>query len=232
MANSKCPLPNEGICLFYSHHDASQPAELKQTVQTSSRSHPTAPAVPLVLYVTGGLHPGRNLGAPHDPGWYLDCLDRYLSGRRIHGCRNRDSGYGPTFRAEDNESQPFAVQIKQVIEPQGFDISTAAPVSCLEPLPVSSNPSTTMVSTSAIRDWQWPGPENFLCSSNPALLQRDAISAALDSELLWWAKPLDETSLDKMLRNSLCLAVYHMQQTESRDGEGERGRRIPCVVPR
>jgi hypothetical protein len=75
--------------------------------------------------------------------------------------------------------------------------------------------------TSDIRDWQWSGPENYLCSSNPAYLQHDAVNAALGSEMLWWAKSLEENTLKKMLANSLCLAVYHIEPASGGTSGGE-----------
>ncbi|CAK7566673.1 MAG: hypothetical protein SEPTF4163_004624 [Sporothrix epigloea] len=69
-----------------------------------------------------------------------------------------------------------------------------------------------------------PGPakegeqkEHFLCSSDPALVQLDALHDAISSELLWWAKPMSRTQLIAMVNNSVCLGVYRV------DNSGEDG---------
>jgi len=87
-----------------------------------------------------------------------------------------------------------------------------------------------MVSETDIRDWHWPGSESYLCSTNPAYLQHDAINAALGSDMLWWARSLDKGSLEKMLANSLCLAVYHLQPPEGSASEGECAQQTLCIT--
>ena len=54
-------------------------------------------------------------------------------------------------------------------------------------------------------DWY---KDNFVISTNKSLLQPEAINAALDSDLLWWAKALPENQLQTMLDNTLCFGLY------------------------
>ncbi|EPE08472.1 gnat family n-acetyltransferase [Ophiostoma piceae UAMH 11346] len=51
--------------------------------------------------------------------------------------------------------------------------------------------------------------EEFICSTDPALLQLDALSDALASELLWWAQPLDAETLQILVQSSVCIGLYH-----------------------
>lgn len=72
-----------------------------------------------------------------------------------------------------------------------------------------------MATSEESREWYRHGDGVYLCSTNPSYLQPAAINAALSSELLWWAKGLDEPSLTKMLNNCLCLGLYHIQAGSS-----------------
>ncbi|KAL1891696.1 hypothetical protein Sste5346_007445 [Sporothrix stenoceras] len=57
--------------------------------------------------------------------------------------------------------------------------------------------------------------EYFLCSSDPALIDLDALHDAMSSDLLWWCKPLSRPQLVAMVNNSVCLAVYRTEAPES-----------------
>lgn len=57
--------------------------------------------------------------------------------------------------------------------------------------------------------------DDYLISTDRSLLQLDAINDAFDSELLWWAKRVDEGVLRRMIDNSLCLGVYKLPQSTS-----------------
>jgi hypothetical protein len=50
--------------------------------------------------------------------------------------------------------------------------------------------------------------DNFIVSTDKSLLQPAAINAAFDSDLLWWAKPLPDEQLKKMIDNTLCFGLY------------------------
>ncbi len=77
------------------------------------------------------------------------------------------------------------------------------------------------------RDWRWPGPEPYLCSTNPAYLQLDAIQAALGSDMLWWASALDSTSLKSMVDHSLCLGIYAVRPAPPSGATGQSVWRLP-----
>ncbi|KAF4932338.1 hypothetical protein CGCF413_v002182 [Colletotrichum fructicola] len=57
--------------------------------------------------------------------------------------------------------------------------------------------------------------DDYLISTDRSLLQLDAINDAFDSELLWWAKRVDEGVLRRMIDNSLCLGVYKLPHSTS-----------------
>jgi hypothetical protein len=55
------------------------------------------------------------------------------------------------------------------------------------------------------RNWH---RDNYLVSSDPALIQVDAVNAALDSSMMWWARSLPRDQMQKALQNSFCLGLY------------------------
>ncbi|CAK7272789.1 hypothetical protein SEPCBS57363_005325 [Sporothrix epigloea] len=63
--------------------------------------------------------------------------------------------------------------------------------------------------------------EHFLCSSDPALVQLDALHDAISSDLLWWAKPMSRPQLIAMVNNSVCLGVYRVANPGD-DGSAEK----------
>ncbi|KAI1776991.1 hypothetical protein F4818DRAFT_332587 [Hypoxylon cercidicola] len=62
-----------------------------------------------------------------------------------------------------------------------------------------------MVLETTARNWY---RDEFLVSTEPLLIQVDAVNAALSSDLMWWAQGLPRDELKKALHNSLCLALY------------------------
>lgn len=50
--------------------------------------------------------------------------------------------------------------------------------------------------------------DEYLVSTEPLLIQVDAVNAALSSDLMWWAQGLPRDDMKKALHNSLCLALY------------------------
>jgi len=58
---------------------------------------------------------------------------------------------------------------------------------------------------------------DYLVSTDPALLQVDAINAALSSDMVWWARDLPEDALWDALRSSICFGLYHKKSTETND---------------
>jgi hypothetical protein len=62
--------------------------------------------------------------------------------------------------------------------------------------------------------------DNFLVSTSKALLQPSAINAAFGTDYIYWARPLEESLLKKMLDRSLCFGIYELGSS-SQDGEGQ-----------
>lgn len=57
------------------------------------------------------------------------------------------------------------------------------------------------------KDWYRDG---YLVSTNPSLVQPDAFSKALHSDIMWWAKPMPMDAVKKTLDNSLCIGLYKL----------------------
>jgi hypothetical protein len=55
---------------------------------------------------------------------------------------------------------------------------------------------------------------DYLVSTDPALLQVDAINAALSSDMVWWAGDLPADALWDALRSSICFGLYHKTSTD------------------
>lgn len=55
----------------------------------------------------------------------------------------------------------------------------------------------------------------YLCSTDPGLLQLDALNAALGSDLLWWAKALPEDRLQTLVNNCLVIGLYSLEPENS-----------------
>ncbi|CZT46132.1 uncharacterized protein RSE6_06522 [Rhynchosporium secalis] len=56
---------------------------------------------------------------------------------------------------------------------------------------------------------------NFLISTNPTLIQPSAINQAFGTDAMYWAKPMNESVLKKMLDNSLCFGVYALPNSSA-----------------
>ncbi|OAA59875.1 gcn5-related n-acetyltransferase [Niveomyces insectorum RCEF 264] len=89
--------------------------------------------------------------------------------------------------------------------------TATAPLSWRRDVPVPVNDAATDGTVH-------PRYEHFLCSSDPALIQLDALGAAMASDLLWWASPLEPETLAALVANSVCLGVYHLQNAEDERG--------------
>lgn len=76
--------------------------------------------------------------------------------------------------------------------------------------------------TDAVDDGTAAPQEHFLCSSDPALIQLDALHRAMDSDLLWWAMPLEPHRLATMVANSVCLGMYRVSTSDGGGGGGTR----------
>lgn len=58
----------------------------------------------------------------------------------------------------------------------------------------------------------------YLLSTDPKLLQVDAINAALGSDMIWWASDLPAVALLKALKNSLCFGLYEIDSSQESNG--------------
>ncbi|KAE9380618.1 hypothetical protein N431DRAFT_432901 [Stipitochalara longipes BDJ] len=66
------------------------------------------------------------------------------------------------------------------------------------------------MATKARTEWY---KDNFLISTNTSLIQPAAVNAAMDSDLMYWTKAMDDGELKKMLQNSLCFGVYMLPES-------------------
>ena len=57
--------------------------------------------------------------------------------------------------------------------------------------------------------------DNYLISTSPSLIQPTAVNAAFATEALYWARPMEESLLKKMLDKSLCFGVYELPSLAS-----------------
>lgn len=55
----------------------------------------------------------------------------------------------------------------------------------------------------------------YLCSTDPGLLQLDALNAALGSDMLWWAKALPEDRLQTLVNNCMIIGLYSLEPENS-----------------
>lgn len=62
--------------------------------------------------------------------------------------------------------------------------------------------------------------DNFLVSTAKSLLQPSAVNAAFGSDWMYWASPMEESQLRKMMDHSLCFGVYELPSPSS-DIKGE-----------
>lgn len=64
----------------------------------------------------------------------------------------------------------------------------------------------------------------YLCSTDPGLLQLNALNAALGSDLLWWAKALPEDRLQTLVNNCLIIGLYSLEPENS--GQPIKGTKV------
>ena len=72
-----------------------------------------------------------------------------------------------------------------------------------------NDPETPSPSTIARKEWYRTsdGGDGFMCTTNRSHIDEAALSAALESEMIWWAKPLSPTQLRTFIDNSLCFTL-------------------------
>ncbi|PMD35618.1 acetyltransferase [Hyaloscypha variabilis F] len=68
------------------------------------------------------------------------------------------------------------------------------------------------MATKAKTEWY---KDNFLISTKSSLIQPAAVNAAMDSDLMYWTRAMDEGELKRMLDNSLCFGVYELPESSS-----------------
>jgi GNAT superfamily N-acetyltransferase len=66
--------------------------------------------------------------------------------------------------------------------------------------------------TDAPREWY---RDNYLISTAHSLLQPAVVNAALESESMYWTKPMSEEGLKRILNNSLCFGVYALPSSSA-----------------
>ncbi|OTB14573.1 hypothetical protein K445DRAFT_318981 [Daldinia sp. EC12] len=69
-----------------------------------------------------------------------------------------------------------------------------------------------MVLETVSHDWY---RDEFLISTEPLLIQVDAVNEALSSDMMWWAQGLPRDMIKKALHNSLCLGLYVLPKSTS-----------------
>ena len=57
--------------------------------------------------------------------------------------------------------------------------------------------------------------DNYLVSTSSKLVQPAAINEAFEGDSLYWARPMEESLLKKMLDKSLCFGVYELPTSTS-----------------
>ena len=77
-----------------------------------------------------------------------------------------------------------------------------------------------MSSDTEFKNWYRRGTETFLCSTNPSLLDLNALNAALGSDMLWWATALSEEQLKKVVDTCLMIGLYVLQPESNSQPEG------------
>ncbi|KAK3692322.1 hypothetical protein B0T22DRAFT_10349 [Podospora appendiculata] len=69
-----------------------------------------------------------------------------------------------------------------------------------------------MMPESELKSWtRQDGQVTYLCSTDPKQIQLDAYNAALESDLLWWAKRLGDDVIRRTVENSLCFGLYMLE---------------------
>lgn len=65
-----------------------------------------------------------------------------------------------------------------------------------------------MGSSTEYKNWVRQGTETYLCSTNPDLLDLNALNEALGSDMLWWTTALSEEQLKKVVDSCLMIGLY------------------------
>jgi len=57
--------------------------------------------------------------------------------------------------------------------------------------------------------------DQYLISTSPSLIQPAAVNAAFESDMMYWARAMDEALLKTMLEKSLCFGLYELPNSSS-----------------
>ncbi|TVY19052.1 hypothetical protein LARI1_G002025 [Lachnellula arida] len=68
--------------------------------------------------------------------------------------------------------------------------------------------------------------DQYLVSTSPSLLQPAAVNEAFKSDSMYWAKPIGESLVKKMLEKSLCFGLYELPSSTS----SIAGKSGPCQI--
>lgn len=82
-----------------------------------------------------------------------------------------------------------------------------------------------------LRSWsRQAGGATYHCSTDPKAIQLDVLSAALESDMLWWAKPLSEEALKRLVENSFCFGLYAEEADDGGKGASDgNGTKKPMI---
>ncbi|KAK0629021.1 hypothetical protein B0T17DRAFT_524391 [Bombardia bombarda] len=64
------------------------------------------------------------------------------------------------------------------------------------------------------------GDTTYMCSTDQQQIQLDALNAAFESDMIWWAKGLTTDALRRSVENSFCFGLY-VRTAAGGDGERE-----------
>ncbi|AEO58932.1 hypothetical protein MYCTH_2306702 [Thermothelomyces thermophilus ATCC 42464] len=87
--------------------------------------------------------------------------------------------------------------------------------------------------TEEIRNWTRRLPDNssYTISTDPSLIQLDAINAAFDTDMVYWAKPLPLPALKRCVEQSLCFGLYFHEEQEEEEEEANRSAKDAAAAP-
>ncbi|KAL2126493.1 hypothetical protein VTI74DRAFT_816 [Chaetomium olivicolor] len=84
-----------------------------------------------------------------------------------------------------------------------------------------------MIPQGNLRSWtRQVGDQTYTVSTDPSLIDLDAVNAAYGSDMIYWAKTLDMETIKLCVEQSLCFGLYvqkEQPQHESQDGKATNG---------
>lgn len=74
------------------------------------------------------------------------------------------------------------------------------------------------------KTWMRQGLGNsYMCSTDPSIVDLQALNSALGSDMLWWATALPEDRLKTMIDNCLVLGLYELKIEPESERQPEKG---------